>query len=202
VLEGVHLVTDCGTHLYTASMFERNLFRSTASHNTPNVDGEEINRFVRPDYLWRLHNDAEQEIEPHFACERDVVRMHHTGYRRLPSPVTVRRVIALDHAQHALTISDALIGEGSHAVEIPLHLAPGVRVVTGGSAGNAMLVVGARRFELTWSPAADWNMTVEATRVSPTYGVTVPSSRIVWRRHGHGASLSAIVKPVLAQCSR
>ena len=35
VLDGVHLVTDCGSFVYTRSFEERNRFRSTASHNTP-----------------------------------------------------------------------------------------------------------------------------------------------------------------------
>src|SRR6185295_6240597 len=48
-LNGFNVVTDCGAYLYTASREWRNRFRSTAFHNTVQVDGEELNRFISPD---------------------------------------------------------------------------------------------------------------------------------------------------------
>ena len=91
------------------------------------VDGEEINRFVRPDYLWFLHDDAEFEVETcEFGAERDRLAMRHTGYCRLPDPVLVARTLTLDHREHMLAIEDRFEGEGDHDVEIPLHLAAGV----------------------------------------------------------------------------
>ena len=57
-LNGFNVVTDCGAYLYTASREWRNRFRSTAFHNTVQVDGEELNRFLAPDALWQLPYDA------------------------------------------------------------------------------------------------------------------------------------------------
>ena len=62
VLDGVELVVDPGSFVYTASVEWRNRFRSTLFHNTPVVDGAEQNRFVDPPNLWHLHYDAVPEV--------------------------------------------------------------------------------------------------------------------------------------------
>jgi uncharacterized heparinase superfamily protein len=110
VLDGAHLVTDCGAYLYTADYAERNLFRSTGYHNTPQVDGEEINRFVAPDYLWTLHNDAENVLrECTFRPDVDRLVISHTGYSRLQAAVVPVRTISLEHTSHRLTITDHFV---------------------------------------------------------------------------------------------
>jgi uncharacterized heparinase superfamily protein len=196
VLDGVLLVSDCGAHVYTANMTERNLFRSTAYHNTPCIDGEEINRFIRPDYLWTLHNDARHCVdEIAFAPDRDRLRVSHTGYQRLTSPVTVQRTFELEHAAHRLVITDEYTGQGKHTVEMPLHLSIGVGVELGD--GGAELIAGDRRFALTWAPKEAWTVTVEDARVSPTYGIALPTRRLVWRRVGALTPLSITLQPVV-----
>ena len=88
VLDGVRLVSDCGSFVYTRSFEERNRFRSTASHNTPIVDGQEINR-LRPELLWDLEYDAKPELRRFETSDtRDVFVGAHAGYRRLAEPVT------------------------------------------------------------------------------------------------------------------
>ena len=72
---------------YTASFEERNYFRSTQAHNTPQIDGEEINRFVSPQLLWLLHEDASHwpRAYPRRPA-RGGVQGGHSGYRRLAQP--------------------------------------------------------------------------------------------------------------------
>ena len=48
------LLTDSGAYVYTPSVEWRNLFRSTAFHNTIRIDGQEINRFFSSQALWSL----------------------------------------------------------------------------------------------------------------------------------------------------
>ena len=184
VLNGVHLVSDCGTYVYTASAQERNRFRSTAYHNTPQVDGEEINRFVQWDHLWTLHDDAVPLVRQwETGPERDVFVGTHTGYQRLPDPVTPVRTIILDHVQHALLISDEIEGAGEHSVTVPLHLAPGVEAHRE-APGRIVLSAGGKEFVLLWSPADHWMLDVDAARISPSYGIVVPSVSLAWRRQG------------------
>lgn len=181
VLDGAPLVSDCGAYLYTASFEERNRFRSTDLHNTPLIDGEEINRFIRPDYLWNLHNDA---VPRALAWHDDVNRSwfcgEHSGYRRLASPVTPRRVWLLDKASHTLVVADRLAGDGEHDIQIPLHLHPDVRVESLES-GQAVLVSKGRHFRLSWQGMGGREPQLEPARVSPSYGRIQATCRLVWR---------------------
>lgn len=195
VLGGVRLITDCGAYVYTASAEERNRFRSTASHNTPRIDGEEMNRFIAWNALWTLRYDARPDLrlwraEP----DRDEFEGSHTGYRRLPGEVLPVRNIQLDHASHTLRIRDSFAGSGSHSVEIPLHLDPGVDAEL--TATNRIrLHAGGKRFELCWEEASAWDLAIEPARISPSYGVAVPSSRLVWRRAGPLCPLTIAIAP-------
>ena len=57
-MRGSGVISDCGAYVYTASREWRNKFRSTAFHNTIQVDDEEVNRFVEPNALWQMQYDA------------------------------------------------------------------------------------------------------------------------------------------------
>lgn len=180
MLGGVALIADPGSFVYTASFEERNLFRSTASHNTPQVDDEDVNRLHSPDNLWNMHDDARAEclvFEPGVELDRFIGT--HRGYRRLPSPVAVVREITLDHRTSRLTFTDDLAGEGRHAVSIPLHLAHTVEVTL--TELGCELTSGDKRFMLTWEGSSGWTLSLEESRVSPSYGVALPAKRLVWR---------------------
>ena len=183
VLDGVPLVTDCGAFLYTASFEERNRFRSTAFHNTPRVDGAEMNP-IDPKLLWDVVYAARPDVrEFESGPLQDRFTGAHAGFERLSPGVTPVRTITLDHAAHALEIRDAFEGGGSHRIEIPLHLAHGVEAAVS-SPGIVELRSGSRRFRLEWSPAGEWSLEIGAGRVSPSYGVALPIVRLQWVREG------------------
>jgi uncharacterized heparinase superfamily protein len=195
-LGGVHLVSDCGAYVYTASYAERNRFRSTAYHNTPQVDGIEINRLIRPDYLWNLHYDAVPEVKRwETGSERDVFTGVHSGYQKLEQPLIPERSIQLDHFRHLLTVEDHFRGDGIHNITVPLHLAPGVAAMEV-EPGILELSSGNKRFMLTWTGVCDWRMTIEVARVSPSYGRVVPALKLLWQRHGVCKPLTVSLEPV------
>jgi hypothetical protein len=195
VLDGTHLVSDCGAYLYTASFAERNRFRSSSSHNTPCVDGEEINRF-RPDELWTLSYDARPDVRRfETGVGADTFCGAHAGYRRLVPPVTPVRTIVLDHERHTLLVRDAFEGDGRHRLTIPLHLAPGVAARKEGP-GHLLLEAGSQRFLLSWSPSEAWSFEVGEGRVSPSYGVALPVVRLRWSREGPlDQTLTVVIGP-------
>jgi len=194
-LDGVAVISDSGAFVYTGNAVERNRFRSTAFHNTPQIDGQEINRFIAWDQLWSLRDDATPEVRRwETGADRDVFVGTHAGYERLPEPIRPVRTIELDHRRHTLQIQDEFEGSGSYGLQIPLHLAPGVQVERGNS-GELYLTAGSRRFLLQWRGSLH-DVVVEPARVSPSYGRTVASTRIVWRGIANaGAKLSVCIMP-------
>jgi uncharacterized heparinase superfamily protein len=195
-LAGVHLITDCGAYVYTANAEERNRLRSTACHNTPQIDEQELNRFVAWDRLWVLHNDAVPELREWTpGSERDVFVGAHTGYMRFEQPVRPVRTIVLEHATHVLTVSDQIEGAGAHRISVPLHLAAGVEAeMVGGN--QVRLIASSKTFLLDWSSTEDWDVAIEPARVSPSYGVMVPTVRLVWSRSGQcPATLTMRIAP-------
>jgi uncharacterized heparinase superfamily protein len=197
VLDGVHLITDCGAYVYTADYAARNRFRSTASHNTPMFDGQEINRLVAPDHLWILRNDAQPELRRwETSPERDLFCGAHSGYLRLESSVTPVRTIEVDKRTHTLTVTDTFEGNDTSNIEIPLHLVPGVEILAVAPKGRVTLRAQQREFELLWEPSKGWEVSVEDAVVSPSYGVAVRSKRLVWRSVGSdGRGLRVTLKP-------
>lgn len=180
VLCGKKLISDCGAYLYTASYTERNLFRSTSYHNTPQIEGKEINRFIRPDYLWNLHYDAEPVIlEWDISGEKSLFRGTHTGFERIRHGVRHERTIELNHAGHALRVNDSFQGSVDSVI-IPLHLAPGVSAEFADGRKITLVTSDGSEYELEWS-GGNFDLSFEVGYVSPSYGVRRQIAKLVWR---------------------
>lgn len=180
VLEGVPLITDAGSYVYTASAEWRHRFRGTASHNTVQVDGEELNRLRSRDDLWSLHYDARPDAvwwapDSHFPSWA----ASHLGYRRLADPVVHRRAVSADRDGSAVMVRDQLFGSADHDLVSRMHLEPGFDVTIDGrvarcvrarDGATAFLTVVAADSALTLGVADGW--------VSPSYGVKL-ATRVV-----------------------
>jgi hypothetical protein len=194
-LDGVLLITDSGCFVYTASVEWRNRFRATAAHNTPQIDGQEQNRWVRPEYLWTLRDDARPEVrEWTTGPEHDVFLGLHRGYQRLVSPVTPVRGVVLDKNEHRLIVIDRFEGRGSHRVSIPYHFAPHVAIEVA-SEHTWHLTADGREFLLVWRAAEPWQATVRGSWWSPSYGVKHSARALEFVREGALAALAVAILP-------
>lgn len=195
-LNGVPLIVDPGSYCYTASFENRNAFRATASHNTPQIDETEINRFYSPTNLWNLHEDAKCEcLGFETSAEVDTFIGLHRGYERLTDPVTVARTLQLDHSIGSLTIQDEFKGHDAHEIRLPFHLATNVtaRDLTRSS---IVLMSGDRLFRVEWDGDDLWTVAIEPSRISPSYGIVHFSRQLVWKRNGPlPSSLRITIKP-------
>ncbi len=189
VLGGVAVVTDSGSYVYTASVEQRNRFRATAAHNTPQIDSQEVNRFVSASDLWSLHDDAQATHVQFEAACGGFFRGSHTGYGRLTQHVRPMRHVELSADGGILRVTDSFEGSGHHAVRIPLLLAPGC-IVEGGCNGRILVAQRERRFSIDWAGDGHWSVHAETAQVAPSYGVLVEATRLVWAAEGAIAALN------------
>ncbi|PTL77529.1 hypothetical protein DAT35_44010 [Vitiosangium sp. GDMCC 1.1324] len=196
-LGGRPIIVDPGTGTYTREPKVRNAFRSTAAHNTLQVDGREQVP-LEAGRLFALPEAARarvQVFQP--GPELDRLTVRHDGYRTLASPVGVERTFLLDKRERALGVTDALVGVGVHDVVSRLHLPDRearLRAPTPEELTRALRVPEApRRFEplgVELGPAetpvalvlfaAGMEPRLEPSRYSPGYGLVVPSQVVVF----------------------
>ncbi len=194
-LNGAPVVTDSGSYVYTASYEWHNRFRSTRFHNTPFIDGEEINRFVDPAMLWSLENDAIPEvIRWKKGATVDLFRGAHTGYMRLASPVKPVRTIALDKVGNRLAVADSFTGEGEHDVIVPFTLDPSV-TVTEEEKGELKLTSGGVELLFVYGGADEWSLKLAEGYVSESYGLKEKTVRIELTHKGPLAPLITAIAP-------
>jgi len=180
-LNGFNVVTDCGAYLYTASREWRNQFRSTAFHNTLQVDDEELNRFVEPDALWQLHDDARPVRASFHRGDRvDCFRGGHSGYTRLAAPVSHTRGFFVDKELPRVLVHDRVDGSGDHVLVWRFHVDPAVTPEVEGH-DVRLSRDGRTVWLLPEDTAATFSLSVEPGWVSPSYGVKVPTAVLVWR---------------------
>ena len=121
-LDGRLVAVNAGTYAYAGP--QRNRFRSTCSHNTLEIDGQEQHelwatfRVARRGYPQRIRLWSEDD-QVCFSGE-------HTGYRRLPGRPIHRRHLRLSTT--ALDVQDSVLSKTRHRLHSRIHLHPDVRV--------------------------------------------------------------------------
>ncbi len=194
-MDGQSLVIDPGCYVYTADWQARNRFRGTAAHNTPMIDGEEINRIPRDDWLWYLENDAAPDIR-HWSTSDDVdiLVAAHSGYRRLARPVTPVRGFMLERSTRRLFIVDGFEGSGEHDVRIPYTFAPGCETERL-STGVWRITNQEKSFGLVISSPENWTANAVDAEYSPSYGVKQHVQGLVLSRSGELCPVAMAIMP-------
>lgn len=174
-VHGRRVVVNCGTSGYTPGA-QRDLERSTAMHNTVEVEGRNSSD------VWAAFRVA-RRARPHDVIVReahDAVRIEaaHDGYRRPPGQVMHRRVWELRN--DALEIIDHLDGGPAEAVS-RIHLHPAVQPEPDGGAGAARWNTGA----LLWRTEG-CESSIVASTWHPEFGASVPSNALALRFGGAG----------------
>jgi hypothetical protein len=167
--DGVPLIVDPGSYVYTSDFDARNRFRGTAAHNTVQIDAIEQND-LKPEWIFRLFETSHAEHVA-FADGADEVRYvgRHHGYERLVPSVGHERELRLRKSDGSLEIVDRVNGTGAHQLRWHFHLAPGVEACV--REAGVLLTATGRRWQLTVPPGL--TVSVRLTQYSPSYGVAV-----------------------------
>jgi len=124
-VDGERLVVDSGTSTYAPGP-RRAFERSTAAHNTVEVDGADQTE------VWGVFRAARlaRPILERASADggRVTVTAAHDGYRRLPGRPRHRRTWTV--GPESVEIVDEITGRGVHSVRARIHARPGVEVDT------------------------------------------------------------------------
>jgi Heparinase II/III N-terminus/Heparinase II/III-like protein len=170
---------DPGTFVYTASEEERNLFRSTAYHNTVRIDGEEISQ-VNEGELFAFVSNVRTKVNLwESTAERDVLDAEHYAYQRLDAAVTHRRVVTFNKREGYWIIRDIFTGEGTHRFEFFFNFDAGLEIAL--DASNRAIARD-ERAALTIVQVSDHKLgaKIEPRWISPAYGIRLNSSAIIY----------------------
>ncbi len=121
---------DPGTYIYTGNPEMRNLFRSTAYHNTVGIDNSEQNYFDEK-HLFKLFDKTKAEIT--FAGKvrgAFTIAGRHHGYE--DKGVIHERLVSINPKKRLISIIDNFEGRGIHNLEWNFHTSREVKRTAGG----------------------------------------------------------------------
>lgn len=135
-LGGIPIIVNAGNTCYEIGE-DRRYARSTAAHNTVEIDGCDQSE------LWSAHRVARRAAikanAPEHTPSGIVFTAHHDGYARLGSGITHRREIVTVPAR--IEIGDTITGRGRHRLKQFTHLHPDFSALIQTGQANACLVM-------------------------------------------------------------
>jgi hypothetical protein len=175
---GAPVVVDPGSYVYTSDPDARNMFRSTAYHNTVSIVGAEQNEF-KPEWLFRMFASPHEHalaLDASACGGRLTATGRRVGFTTGDAPLTHERTWTIEPASGALAIRDRLhgaTGRRQYRVGWHFHFAPGVHVEASGAGAGAFTVF-SQANALTFRTDASLEARVSDAWYSPSYGVRLP----------------------------
>lgn len=156
---GERFVVDTGTSTYEPGA-RRQFERSTAAHNTIEIDGCDQSE------VWGTFRAA-RLARPRLEAARDdghrvVVTAAHDGYRRLRGRPVHRRTWVVSRGR--LEVRDSVIGTGRHRIDGRLHLAEAASVGDGG------VITGPGGATIEWSGPDDMTTSLAPCSLARGFG--------------------------------
>lgn len=167
--DGVDVFADPGTFSYSHSSEWRSYFRSTVSHNSMELEGENQSTIGGP-FMWTHH--ARSRVLVAHAYEGGVHRWiaEHDGYRRRDRSAVHRRSVELDSVSREMTVVDEVVSPRQHRCRLMFHLGPRISADLVGNTARLCWTHGGRaRAAVVRLPAAlSW--TSHRGEVAPPLG--------------------------------
>ena len=170
------LLVDTGTSTYTAGAV-RDHERSTAAHNTVEIDGQdstEVWGAFRAGRRARVGN-----VSTAASAEMVTVEAEHDGYRHLKGAPRHHRRWSL--TGHGLRVDDQISGRGRHQVVLRWHVAPGARIQL--HPRGATVSTATATFDVTVTTAGGLALEATTAQVSAGFGHTVEAPVLVCTLH-------------------
>jgi len=167
-------LTDAGSYLYTADPAQRMLFRSTGMHNAVTVDGLSQNILKEKEY-WNFERNAIPILVSwNPGGDVESVAASHTGYQRLPDPVTHQRTIEFNKKDRRWKVTDELKCAVAHRFEWNFHFSPGIDIACGENYISATDDE-KRQLIITFQSPENFSLVKKNSFISSHYGTKEPS---------------------------
>jgi hypothetical protein len=196
---GASILTDPGTFTYTASAEMRDLFRSTAMHNTLTIDGVPSSVPSGP-FKWK--HVAKSTLR----CWHDhpsfsFFHGSHDGYRRLPDPAVHSREVFFVNREYWFML-DRVEARGGHECTAHFHLTAGADATFHHETGRLEALAASTTLEVIY-PEMMGAWSVTDGLVSPCYGAKEEAQHATYsvRTTGSAAILSVLFPRVSGQLS-
>lgn len=129
-LHGKPLLVDSGTYTYHESSALRNYYRSTAAHNTLEIDGVSSSE---PGKLFSWNSRADAKRDRWMSTDRfDLFEGSQSGYQRLPDPAMHRRSILFLKGDYWI-MRDLVETTAEHEYSLNFHFDDNIRTAVGGN---------------------------------------------------------------------
>lgn len=177
-LDGEPVLVDPGTYLYGSGGEWRLWFRSTAAHNTLNLEGASQSTMSGA-FNWSERASARLEeagVDPH-----PWLRASHDGYRRRFGRIAQR---TLEIEPGRIAVTDQLLGGPPVEAELVFQLAPGLATTRSGATimvnrgSDALLRLDFPSDTIAMATGED---RADGGWVSPRFGEKIPATRLSWR---------------------
>jgi uncharacterized heparinase superfamily protein len=177
-VDGEPLLVDTGTSTYAPGA-TRSYERSTAAHNTVEVDGADSTE------VWGAFRAARRArvrgVAAHSEPDGVTIEAAHDGFSRLGGQPIHRRRWWL--SADGLRVDDMVTGSGRHAVAVRWHLAPRSTVRPGGALDATVMTPGGA-FDVTITAPARATLTVETRPVATGFERRADAPVLVCRTTG------------------
>lgn len=184
-LDGRRLVTDTGVYHYRESR-ERSYSRSTAAHNTIEIDGIEQSEVWKSFRVGKRAKVLYASREDHDGIT--VLRGAHNGYRRLNNPVTHERAVLIG-GDAWIAVVDWLSGKNSHQYRSFCHFHPDAEL----AATNGRVDIQHGDSTVIMQTLGPESLIIEDTEYYPAFGEKRPRQSVVLQNHALMPQLSAVV---------
>ena len=192
-VDGTPIVVNTGTSLYTAGT-ARDYERSTAAHNTVEVDG------VNSTEVWGTFRAGRRARVTDLVTRADggsvMIEAAHDGFRRLPGRPRHWRRWSL--SETGLHVEDAISGTGTHTVTVRWHLPPATDLEPDDAMATVHTKAGTFRVAMTGQPPI--TLSVGWAPIATGFGRTAAAPVLIgqvharlpvrittdWRRQGPG----------------
>jgi hypothetical protein len=173
MLNGQEWLVDAGTYCYTRDVTQPDYFRSTAAHNTLQVDGVSQ---ADPAGPFKWHSLPNVQVDVWETGESfDLFAGSHSGYLRLPQSVLHRRWVFGLKSRFWLVL-DLAVGKGCHQLELFWHFPPGHSLRTEHEDSTVVWKEGPQGVALLAAKNHGWSTHILRGQVSPVYGKSEQNS--------------------------